>query len=779
MTRSHVPTVLGGRRKAEILDVVRPLLSTAIVLPSVIVVRSAWRQDAQKEIATIERRSWEGPLIVRSSASVEDSSTSSAAGHFHTEDHVLGRSALRHAIDRVFASYDRAGLHDEDEQVLIQPMVVDALACGVAAARDHVTGGPYRVVSWSTSGRTDDVTSGRTSDVRAWYEAFTVRPTRVPDEVAAVVDLLDEIEALVGRDFEIEFAVSPAWGLALFQLRSIAGMPFAPPDAVSLLGPIASRVTAVLEGASRGRTAAPLPGGPTALGVMPDWNPAEIIGTRPRRSATSLYRSLITDRIWARARAAYGYRDVGNTPVLVDLGGLPYIDVRASAASLIPAALPDVAAGKLADYYVRRLVEAPHLHDKFEFEVVLSAWMPGAEWWVRRYLSGVLNAEECRLFAAALRELTEDMVIGSRPWQHDLDALMRLETGRAAAVNSPQGSTERIARLLESTRLHGTLPFARLARGAFVATHILNRAVAEGAVDRRAGDDFLASASRVTSQLVSDMSALNANDFLDRYGHLRPGTYDLLSPRYDERPDHYLAVAVDTDWSKLETPSGPREPDLSGLDAALRASGLSFGATEFTEFAAQVVRGRELAKLMFTRNLSDAMVEMVRWGAARGLSPDDVSHLTVEAVLADHDDGRLAQLVAEGRAEHAHARCVALPPVLADPATVWSFEMPAAEPNFITSHRVMADVAVVAGGVDPHGRIAFISSADPGYDWIFARGIRGLVTAYGGVNSHMAVRAREFDLPSAIGVGEARFHRWCSAQTVDLDAGGRIVRVVR
>ena len=29
-------------------------------------------------------------------------------------------------------------------------------------------------------------------------------------------------------------------------------------------------------------------------------------------------------------------------------------------------------------------------------------------------------------------------------------------------------------------------------------------------------------------------------DFLKKYGHLRPGTYDPLQPRYDQNPEVYL-----------------------------------------------------------------------------------------------------------------------------------------------------------------------------------------------------------------------------------------------
>ena len=67
------------------------------------------------------------------------------------------------------------------------------------------------------------------------------------------------------------------------------------------------------------------------------------------------------------------------------------------------------------------------------------------------------------------------------------------------------------------------------------------------------------------------------------------------------------------------------------------------------------------------------------------------------------------------------------------------------------------------------GRIVLIENADPGYDWIFAHAIAGLVTKYGGANSHMAIRCAEFGIPAAIGCGEQRFDRLVKASRLRLD----------
>ena len=47
--------------------------------------------------------------------------------------------------------------------------------------------------------------------------------------------------------------------------------------------------------------------------------------------------------------------------------------------------------------------------------------------------------------------------------------------------------------------------------------------------------------------------------------------------------------------------------------------------------------------------------------------------------------------------------------------------------------------------------------SDPGYDFIFNHEIKGLVTQFGGANSHMAIRCLEQNIPAVIGVGKFRY----------------------
>ena len=101
---------------------------------------------------------------------------------------------------------------------------------------------------------------------------------------------------------------------------------------------------------------------------MPDWNPAEVIGARPRPLALSLYKELITDGVWAYQRSNYGYRNLRSFPLLLSFLGLPYIDVRVSFNSFIPSKLDSELANKLVNYYIEKLKKNKKMHDKVEVD---------------------------------------------------------------------------------------------------------------------------------------------------------------------------------------------------------------------------------------------------------------------------------------------------------------------------------------------------------------------------------------------------------------------------
>ena len=94
------------------------------------------------------------------------------------------------------------------------------------------------------------------------------------------------------------------------------------------------------------------------------------------------------------------------------------------------------------------------------------------------------------------------------------------------------------------------------------------------------------------------------------------------------------------------------------------------------------------------------------------------------------------------------------------------------KPNFITEKFIKGEVDILEGNnikKNIKNKIIIIENADPGYDWIFSKNIKGLITKFGGVNSHMSIRCEEKQLPAVIGVGEDNFNKLLNVKNIEID----------
>ena len=202
------------------------------------------------------------------------------------------------------------------------------------------------------------------------------------------------------------------------------------------------------------------------------------------------------------------------------------------------------------------------------------------------------------------------------------------------------------------------------------------------------------------------------------------------------------------------------------------------------EFIRGGIEGREYAKFVFTRSMSDALSLFRDFGAALGFSAEELSFADINVVrmlyTGSEDPAELlATSIAQGRRRFRLTEQLMLPPLITSPEDVWGYLQPPTEPNFITLRQAMGPVRDHRADGDLIGAIVMIPSADPGFDWIFSRGIAGFITAYGGANSHMAIRAGELGLPAVIGAGEALFERWAKARRLLIDAAQHQVTVLQ
>jgi choline kinase len=770
--------------KAESLERLQPMDHGAVIGALVTCTRADWERDPTAMLDRIGAELAADRLIVRSSALSEDGWHASGAGqHESVADVAPERDALVDAIGRVFASYLDPSPRD---QVLVQEMVRDVAMSGVVMTRTHALGAPYCVVNFDdATDRTDVVTAGGDARTIVCLRGAELRP-EVPHAIAPVLSAVQKIEGLVGHDsLDIEFAVTRGGEVHILQVRPIARTERSIPiDDDAITRAVHSAQTTVRERSAPGPT---LLGATTRYSVMTDWNPAEIVGTTPRALALSLYRYLVTDDVWARQRAEYGYRDVRPCPLLVELAGHPYVDVRACFNSFVPAALDDDLARRLVEHQLAVLAQHPARHDKVEFEVLVTCLDPTFERRADELRGAGFDDADLTALRRALHDVTEGAFARLPADLAELDAL-RTEP---ATATPPARAIDAAAHHLELVRRRGTPVFAHLARAAFVATSLVRALVAAGALTTERAEEYLATTETVFGRLQADAAAVRAGalawpDFVDRYGHLRPGTYDITSPRYAAAPEEYLRPLVDHGDASPAPAFVWTEAERAAIASELAALDLTIDVDGLDRFVRAAIAGREDGKFVFTRSLSDALEALASFGAALGFDRDDLAHVRIEDLLRARDGlvdprGFLLRRVEEGIEEHLVTQGVAQPAQIADVGDLTCFEQVTAEPNFVTRHAVEAPAVVSPSGpgVDVAGRVVLIPSADPGYDWLLARGIAGLITMFGGANSHMAVRAAECSLPAAIGVGETRYERLAHASVVRLDCGARTITVVR
>jgi len=653
---------------------------------------------------------------------------------------------------------------------------------GVAFSHDPNTCSPYRVVNWVEGEDTAAVTGGMGG--RTWQQAAN-SPQSVPEKHKGVVALLDELLELFGNiPVDCEFASTRENGdeevLWLLQARPLilTQQPETPQTQ-------ADRLKCIYDKVQRGMQSHPfLKGRRTVYGVMPDWNPAEIVGIRPKPLALSLYRELVTDATWAYQRHNYGYRNLRSFPLMPHFFGLPYIDVRLSFNSFIPSELDEGLAGRLVDHYIDRLLAEPTLHDKVEFEVVFSCYTMDLPQRLDSLAEAGFSNSERRAIAQSLRKLTNRIVHPKEGlWREDARKIDTLQSRREELLNSSAEPLERIYWLLEHAKRYGTLPFAGLARVGFMAVQMLKSLVTVGVFSQADYDAFIASVSTVSGQLARDRATLDKSTFLSRYGHLRPGTYDILSPRYDEKPEIYF------DWNqKPPTPEPVRPfsltlPQMREVASLLQSHELHPDPVGLFDFIQAGIELREMAKFHFSRNLSDAIALIGELGEQYGFSNEDLAYCDIATikelyVAAAYPEELLSRSIEQGKKRYEETLKVTLPPLIVEPEDVWAFEWPESAPNFITQEQVSAPVVSCDNRDQLAGAIVCIPNADPGFDWLFAYPIAGLITAWGGANSHMAIRAGELGLPAVIGAGETLYQRWAAANRLHLDCSGRRVEVL-
>lgn len=741
-----------------------------------------WENNRSKVLSEIQKK-FSKPIIVRSSAIGEDSINSSGAGLYQSIQNVNPKSkkSVIESIDAVIDSYNKKQNINLQNQVLIQTQSRNIITSGVIFSRTPDVGSPYYVINYEDGNATDGVTKGTVNNsVRIFRN---VNLNKLPKKWKFLLHSVKEIEKLLNSEIlDIEFGITKSYKIIIFQVRPIVSL-----KNLSLISEnhIEKLILKNKQLFRKKSSSKKLPGKLTIFSDMADWNPAEIIGNNPNALDYSLYNYLIMDSAWHLGRQNIGYQRLRQN-LMIKFGNKPYVDVKASFNSLIPNLVSRTMKEKLMNYYLTKLLHNTFLHDKVEFDILFTC----NEYLISSRmleLNSYFSSQEIKIFKNILIDFTNKIILDfPKILRNNSIAIKQMRQKHSITLKKlteSQRSYKNLIlaaeKLLNDCIIYGTVPFSTIARIAFIASINLKSLVRHGVLTQKLVDDFLNSIETPLSQFQNDQilyisNKITKSSFLKKYGHLRPGTYDITAPRYDS--DSFLL-----DNLKFKTSLYAKNQFIkpqSVLDY-LEKDGFTFINIDFFDFAKSAIIERENLKFEFTKNLSDALELISEAGTRLNFSANEISCLDIKIIFSDVKKLNKKQLLSKWRkliqqqkTQHAMMNNLVLPPIISSEKDFEFITYPLSKPNFITSKKISSKLIFLNNNhekINLDNKIILLENADPGFDWIFSNNILGLITKYGGVASHMAIRCAELGIPAAIGCGEILYQKLQSASKILLD----------
>jgi len=372
----------------------------------------------------------------------------------------------------------------------------------------------------------------------------------------------------------------------------------------------------------------------------------------------------------------------------------------------------------------------------------------------------------------AIINLTNNLIVKSKESiEEDLKSLEEMKKTRSVLKNKQPYDDAvfyllNMAKfLLDDCRKRGTVQFSRLARLGFVGKILLESMIKKEVIDNKFYDNFMNSINTVASDFKKDFILMNKgkiqkDDFVRRYYHLRPGSYDITTLRYEDSP-HLLKTSdfdiLEENLEEFLMNSATKEK----IDGILREHRLKFNSADLFDFTKSALEAREFSKFEFTKNLSDAIELIAMAGELMGFTRQELAMLFVEDIFSNtrgrHELAeKWKKVISERKKQRELNEKLELPPIIFSGSDLDFIKYYTPKPNYITQKKVKARLLKLDKDINENeigGSIVMIENGDPGYDWIFTRNPAGLITKYGGVASHMSIRCAEFAIPAAIGCG--------------------------
>ena len=755
--------------------------------------QSEWEQSKPEILNQVHNTFSKKKIIVRSSAMGEDSSETSQAGSYESILNVNSnsKSQLVSAINAVITSYKEKNNNNPENQILIQTQTIDIIVSGVCFTKTPDLGSPYYVINFEEGESTIGVTHGLVNQ--------TIKILRnsnydlLEKKWFLLLRSIHEIEHFLKFDtLDIEFGITKNNKIVIFQVRPITSIGKLLPQ--KIIQKINQTIFKNIQKFEKLKNIQKIPGKPLIFSDMTDWNPAEIIGNNPNLLDYSLYDFLIMKDAWYKGRANIGYQKFNSHALMEKFGNKPYVNVRTSFYSLIPNTLSKSLTKKLMNFYLHKLQNNPQLHDKVEFEILFTCYDFSLSDRLQELTNFNFSQQEIKKIYTALFEFTEKLItefpeITSRC----NNSITQMSDNRLLHMKKISKSSNYVKKLevaeilLNECKTLGTTPFSLMARISFIANTFLNSSVSKNYLSRKLLAEFMNSLDTPLSNFQNDLinyydGNTTKKQFLDKYGHLRPGTYDITIDRYDKENPFLNNINF-----QKQNISDSQILFFKKIEKILISNNFKVSPNNFISFLRDSIILREKLKFEFTHNLSDALELISDVGRELGFFKNEMSYLEISNIFSYKQFSKNSlksfwkKKINENKQKKELHDFLVLPSILSSKNDFEFIQYHSAKPNYITVKSISCEIINLDDQKhvqDLENKIILLEHADPGFDWIFTRNPAGLITKYGGVASHMSIRCSEMNLPAAIGCGEILYEHLKDSSKVLLDCQNQQIIVL-
>ena len=186
-----------------------------------------------------------------------------------------------------------------------------------------------------------------------------------------------------------------------------------------------------------------------------------------------------------------------------------------------------------------------------------------------------------------------------------IEILKNLQNSSNYKIN---GDLSNIKKILDQTIKYGIIPFSILARHGFIAKDNLLSLLNKNVINEIELTKFEKSISTITSEFLEDQKNLdklkNYREFMEKYGHLRAGTYDISSNCYSELNKSIFIKNKKNNLNIKQKKFKFSKNILSKINSLLKKNNISLSSDELLDYFKKSISSREYAKFIFTKGIS-------------------------------------------------------------------------------------------------------------------------------------------------------------------------------